>query len=215
MGHRHTSRVVPIGAAERPMQSALDRRVHGRSGAEPEYLGAVPLATSSMPTRSRRSAGQVVRAYVALTKPRIIELLLVTTLPTMFLAAQGLPPLGLTVATLIGGALAAGGANALNCYLDRDIDQYTREMEQQSQQSEVCRRLQTIPGYGPIVGGVFHSTVGNGEAYRRGRDVSASLGLVPRQHSSGGKEVWLDDERLHAMIKFNQTLINSGNYVTR
>ncbi len=79
-----------------------------------------------MPTRSRRSAGQVVRAYVALTKPRIIELLLVTTLPTMFLAAQGLPPLGLTVATLIGGALAAGGANALNCYLDRDIDQVMR-----------------------------------------------------------------------------------------
>jgi transposase len=75
--------------------------------------------------------------------------------------------------------------------LDRHIDQYTREMEQQSQQSEVCRRLQTIPGYGPIVAGVFHSTVGNGEAYRRGRDVSASLGLVPRQHSSGGKEVLL------------------------
>ena len=75
--------------------------------------------------------------------------------------------------------------------LDGYIDFYTQEMGRQSQQSEVCRRLQTIPGYGPIVAGVFHSVVGNGDAYRRGRDVSASLGLVPRQHSSGGKEVLL------------------------
>jgi len=75
--------------------------------------------------------------------------------------------------------------------LDGHIDHYTREMKHQSQQSEACRRLQTIPGFGPIAAGVFHSAVGNGEAYRRGRDVSASLGLVPRQHSSGGKEVLL------------------------
>src|ERR1700690_4303410 len=53
------------------------------------------------------------RAYVALTKPRIIELLLITTLPAMFLAARGLPPLWLVVATLIGGSLSAGGANKL------------------------------------------------------------------------------------------------------
>jgi len=63
-----------------------------------------------------------VRAYVALTKPRIIELLLITTLPTMFLAAHGLPRLWLVVATIIGGTISAGGANTLNCYLDRDID---------------------------------------------------------------------------------------------
>ena len=75
--------------------------------------------------------------------------------------------------------------------LDEYIDFYTQEMKRQSQQDEACRRLQTIPGYGPIVAGVFHSAVGNGEAYRRGRDVSASLGLVPRQHSSGGKEMLL------------------------
>ncbi|MGH9183254.1 MAG: heme o synthase, partial [Acidimicrobiales bacterium] len=66
-------------------------------------------------------AGQL-RAYLALTKPRIVELLLVTTVPTMVLAAGGLPAGGLVVATLVGGALAAGGANAINCYLDRDID---------------------------------------------------------------------------------------------
>ncbi len=62
-------------------------------------------------------------AYVALTKPRIIELLLVTTLPTMILAQQGFPSIWLVVATLVGGALAAGSANALNCYFDLDIDE--------------------------------------------------------------------------------------------
>jgi protoheme IX farnesyltransferase len=61
-------------------------------------------------------------AYLALTKPRIIELLLVTTVPTMVVAARGLPSLGLVVATVVGGALAAGGANAINMYVDRDID---------------------------------------------------------------------------------------------
>ena len=60
--------------------------------------------------------------FVALTKPRIIELLLVTTLPTMVVAAEGIPPLGLMVATLAGGTLAAGGANAINMWHDRDID---------------------------------------------------------------------------------------------
>ncbi|HVX68916.1 MAG TPA: heme o synthase [Mycobacteriales bacterium] len=61
-------------------------------------------------------------SYVALTKPRIVELLLVTTLPAMVLAARGLPSLWTAVATLVGGTLAAGSANALNCVVDRDID---------------------------------------------------------------------------------------------
>jgi protoheme IX farnesyltransferase len=76
-----------------------------------------------VPAAGRRPLGRTIRAYVALTKPRIIETLLVTTVPTMFLAAEGLPPAWLVVATLIGGTLAAGSANTLNCYLDRDIDQ--------------------------------------------------------------------------------------------
>jgi heme o synthase len=63
-----------------------------------------------------------VGAYVALTKPRIIELLLVTTVPTMVVAQRGLPPLWLILATVAGGALAAGGANAINMVVDRDID---------------------------------------------------------------------------------------------
>ena len=66
------------------------------------------------------------RAYLALTKPRIIELLLVTTLPAMMLAAHGLPGWSVVLATLIGGTLAAGSANALNCFVDRDIDALMR-----------------------------------------------------------------------------------------
>ncbi len=69
-----------------------------------------------------RSIIRLVRAFIALTKPRIIETLLVTTVPTMFLAANGIPAWVLLGQTLIGGFLAAGGANALNCFVDRDID---------------------------------------------------------------------------------------------
>jgi protoheme IX farnesyltransferase len=73
-----------------------------------------------------RSARQSATAYLALTKPRIIELLLVTTVPTMFIAARGVPSPWLMAATLFGGALSAGSANVLNCYLDRDIDALMR-----------------------------------------------------------------------------------------
>lgn len=75
--------------------------------------------------------------------------------------------------------------------LDAHIDSYTNEMKRYCQENEACKRLQTIPGFGPIVAGVFYSAVGQGEAYRRGRDVAASVGLVPRQHSSGGKDTLL------------------------
>ncbi len=71
----------------------------------------------------QRTLGARVGAYVALTKPRIIELLLVTTVPTMVVAERGLPSLWLITATVLGGTLAAGGANAINMYVDRDIDQ--------------------------------------------------------------------------------------------
>ncbi len=75
------------------------------------------VAVSPARTRTRRA-----RAFIALTKPRIIELLLVTTVPTMIVAERGLPSVWLVVATVTGGALAAGGANAINMYVDRDID---------------------------------------------------------------------------------------------
>jgi protoheme IX farnesyltransferase len=69
---------------------------------------------------------QRVGAYLALTKPRIIELLLITTVPAMMLAERGVPSIGLMTATLLGGSMAAGSANAINCYLDRDIDEVMR-----------------------------------------------------------------------------------------
>jgi len=74
----------------------------------------------------RVSARDVVGAYVNLTKPRIIELLLVTTVPVMFLAQRGVPSLELVVATVVGGTLSAGSANVLNCVYDADIDERMR-----------------------------------------------------------------------------------------
>ena len=71
-----------------------------------------------------------VGGFIALTKPRIIELLLVTTVPTMVVAARGMPPLTLVVATVLGGTLAAGGANAINMYVDRDIDKVMHRTQQ-------------------------------------------------------------------------------------
>jgi protoheme IX farnesyltransferase len=79
-----------------------------------------------MKTLARPPLTARLRGYLALTKPRIIELLLVTTVPTMLVAEQGMPSVWLIVATVIGGTFAAGGANAINMYVDRDIDSVMR-----------------------------------------------------------------------------------------
>ena len=90
-----------------------------------ESLGQeVTIESPSVDVRSK------VAAYFALTKPRIIELLLITTVPSMVLAAGGWPDTWLVVATLIGGSLSAGGANSLNSYIDRDIDEVMRRTRQ-------------------------------------------------------------------------------------
>jgi protoheme IX farnesyltransferase len=72
--------------------------------------------------RTPRTLKRTLKAYVSLTKPRVVELLLVVTAPTMLLAERGIPSLWLILATLVGGSLSAGSAGAFNCYLDRDID---------------------------------------------------------------------------------------------
>lgn len=90
------------------------------AAATSESAPSVLQAHAGRPVRAG-SRGRIA-AYIGLTKPRIIELLLATTVPTMFLAAGGFPGLWVTIATLIGGSLAAGGANTLNSYIDRDID---------------------------------------------------------------------------------------------
>ena len=99
----------PVGHVE----EVLEEEEALRDGTSPAVATAAPRASSWK---------DVVRAYVALTKPRIVELLLITTVPAMVLAAKGFPPVALIVWTLVGGSLAAGSANAINCYIDRDID---------------------------------------------------------------------------------------------
>jgi len=83
-----------------------------------------------------------------------------------------------------------------DCYrqlkgIDAHIEFYTRAIKEHARDNEAVERLQTIPGFGPIVASVFHAFVGNGRAFAKGRDLSAALGLVPKQHSSGGKTVLL------------------------
>jgi protoheme IX farnesyltransferase len=91
----------------------------------------VTYVDQQVPRAQRQETGQatvrdVVAAYVGLTKPRVIELLLLTTVPVMFFAARGVPSLGLVVATVVGGTLSAGSASVFNCVYDRDIDEQMR-----------------------------------------------------------------------------------------
>jgi len=108
---------------------------------------------------ARRSPGATVRAYVALTKPRIIELLLVTTVPVMFLASRGVPGLWPVVATLVGGTLAAGSANVLNCYLDRDIDQMMRRTRRRPLPVHSVTPRETLV-FGVVLGAVATAWLG-------------------------------------------------------
>ena len=123
---------------------------------------AARAAALDAPLRPRRTPAATLRAYVALTKPRIIELLLVTTLPAMVLAAGGLPGLGLVAATMVGGSLAAGSANALNCYLDRDIDVLMRRTERRPLATATVSPGEAL-GFGLVLGaisvGLFAVTV--------------------------------------------------------
>jgi protoheme IX farnesyltransferase len=102
------------------------------------------ISASPMPPRRKAAA------YLALTKPRIIELLLVTTVPVMFLADGGVPSLWLIVATLVGGALSAGAANTFNCVYDRDID---AEMHRTSNRPMVTGEI--TPREGMVFGSVL------------------------------------------------------------
>lgn len=110
---------------DRAFQSSLVAQWQGQGIVGRAFRLDLTEMTSSSKSQKAPSKSQFltkVRAYVALTKPRVIELLLITTLPTMILAERGLPDLWLVAATLVGGALSAGSANAFNCYIDADID---------------------------------------------------------------------------------------------
>ena len=90
---------------------------------------AIAISTMSQSSEVKHSFGQKIRGYVALTKPRVLELLLVSTVPVMFLAAKGLPNLWLVLATVLGGAMSAASAASFNMYLDRDIDVHMKRTE--------------------------------------------------------------------------------------
>jgi protoheme IX farnesyltransferase len=89
----------------------------------------MPAGLTELPATRTFSTKERVLGFVALTKPRIIELLLVTTVPTMIVAERGMPSLWLMAATVIGGTLSAGGANAINMYVDRDIDRLMKRTQ--------------------------------------------------------------------------------------
>ncbi len=100
-------------------ESALPTVVDSK-GVASEPGAPIVVTDNHTPTRGVFST---VGSYVRLTKPRVIELLLVTTVPPMILAANGMPRIGLIIAVLVGGTLAAGGANAINCWVERERDQ--------------------------------------------------------------------------------------------
>jgi transposase len=79
--------------------------------------------------------------------------------------------------------------------LDSCIEAYGKLIVETVKTNDICQRVQTIPGFGPMVSSAYFNEVGNGASYRRGRDVSASLGIVPRQHSSGGKDTFAWDKQ--------------------
>jgi heme o synthase len=125
----------------------------------------------------RRSVRLIARSLFLLTKPRIIELLLVTTLPTMLLAQRGVPSAWLILVTLLGGALAAGSANTLNCYIDRDIDAV---MKRTSKRPLVARPASGhgAGGHGASRQGAGGTAVKPGEALASGILLGAAATLL-------------------------------------
>ena len=101
------------------------------------------------------SARDTITAYYRLTKPRIIVLLLITTVPAMMLAAGGMPPIWLILATLVGGSLAAGSANAVNMYLDRDIDEVMKRTRQRPLPAHAVTPEKAL-GFGFVLGAISY-----------------------------------------------------------
>jgi len=160
--------------------------VPGRVAADDDRVTRVDLGVKSV-----RRSPQLIRvrhvaaAYLGLTKPRIIELLLVTTVPAMFLAAGGVPLLKVVLSTMIGGCLAAASANAINCVLDRDIDERMRRTR---------RRPLPRHAVGPLGATVFGMILGLAATLWLGFFVnwlSAALALGANAFYIGVYTLWL------------------------
>jgi protoheme IX farnesyltransferase len=120
----------------------------GHSASAPQADASGASGDSTVGAASFRD---IVAAYVGLTKPRVIELLLLTTVPVMFFAAKGIPSLGLVAATVVGGTLSAGSASTLNCVYDRDIDEQMRRTRRRA----LPRHMVTAPAalvFGLVLG---------------------------------------------------------------
>jgi protoheme IX farnesyltransferase len=118
-------------------------------------LGAGSAAPEDTGGAGRRDLRETIGAFVRLTKPRIVVLLLITTVPAMILAGGGLPSLWLLLATLVGGSVAAGAANAINMYLDRDIDEIMRRTRGRPLPAHVVTPDRAL-GFGFILGAVSY-----------------------------------------------------------
>jgi heme o synthase len=161
--------------------------VPGRvAAADDDRVARVDLGVRAVRhSRQVTHARHVVAAYLGLTKPRIIELLLVTTVPAMFLAAGGVPPLKIVLTTMIGGCLAAASANAFNCVLDRDIDERMRRTR---------RRPLPRHAVGPLGATVFGVILGIAATLWLGYFVnwlSAALALGANAFYIGVYTLWL------------------------
>jgi protoheme IX farnesyltransferase len=167
--------------------------VSGRVAAEDRSASPLVDLSTRADLQAERSGGNgsgsrlgdVLSAYVGLTKPRIIELLLVTTVPAMFLAAGGVPPLLLVLNTMIGGCLAAASANVFNCVLDRDIDEQMRRT-----------RRRPLPRHAvvPAAATLFGAVLGVAAALWLGffvNGLSAALALGANAFYIGVYTLWL------------------------
>jgi heme o synthase len=163
-----------------PDRVAADKVEIGKRAARVD-LGVKGIRRSRQLARVR----DIVTAYLGLTKPRIIELLLVTTVPAMFLAAGGVPPLTVVLFTMVGGCLAAASANAFNCVLDRDIDERMRRTR---------RRPLPRHAVGPLGATVFGMILGIGATLWLGHFVnwlSAALALGANAFYIAVYTLWL------------------------
>ena len=167
------------------------RRVWQGPGRCDRRLGGpgVTPATDALPAiAGRRSARVVARSLFALTKPRIIELLLVTTIPTMLLAQRGLPSIRVLLVTLVAGACAAGSANTINCYIDRDIDAIMRRTSRRplngkGREAAVIKPAEALV-FGILLGDRVHGPARHaGELAVRGAGRHRDLVLRVRLHA--------------------------------
>jgi heme o synthase len=117
------------------------------------YVGQSAPILGPREVTDRVTLRDVLAAYIGLTKPRVIELLLLTTVPVMFFAAGGVPELGLVAATVVGGTLSAGSASVFNCVYDRDIDEQMRRTRRRPLPRHLVSPRAAIV-YGFVLGGL-------------------------------------------------------------